>query len=291
MAKMNRRAEASRQADEDLLKTAMLLQFKRGHAYVSDLAEELEMNIATAYSAVNKLAVNGYLLPLERRGGRKSNKQSLTFTPEGEALAKKILERHQMVQSWLIRLGVPLEEADAEACHMEHGLTDQTMQILKGHVEMASQFMGGDTPAPEAIREMIQRMKENRKSIGLTASEQIISTIERLGGIEGIERKSALVSRAGGEESLEKLLDLVDSLGGIQALARQKEQSLALDKLVEMRGGVNAVQSAVRDMDRLGGADKVRRLEEMAEKLGGMETLLQILGNAYDSWIGVFQQK
>ena len=40
----------------------------RGSIYVSDLAEALGMNLSTTYSAVGKLAENGYIHLLEATG-------------------------------------------------------------------------------------------------------------------------------------------------------------------------------------------------------------------------------
>lgn len=184
MSKINIRAEATRQADENMLKVIRLLHLQKGYAHVSDLADELGMNLATTYSSVTKLAEKGYLLPLERRGGRKSNKQSITFSPKGVALAKKILERHDTIQAWLIRLGVSPNEADEEACHIEHAITDTTMDIIKSHVAMASSYLGTDALATDVIHEKTRQIENQVDISGMTATEKMEYTLGLLFGPE-----------------------------------------------------------------------------------------------------------
>lgn len=270
MNRFNQRAEAARQADENLLKAMLLLHLQRGNVYVSDLAAELDMNLSTAYSVVGKLAENGYIHPLEaKRGGRRSNKQALFFTPEGEALAQKILERHQIIQGWLIRLGVPVEET----CHIEQGITDNTVALIQGHVQMATTMLGRAACAPEIMEEMRTRMGQGQENLGLTASEKMRHTIERLGGIAGIERMSSLVARAGGEARLRGLLNAVESLGGVEQLIREKEELLELQDLARSRGGSGGLKKTLQTVDQCGGAEKIGRLSALEKKAGGMERL------------------
>ena len=274
MVRFNQRAVAARQADENLLKAMLILQLQRGSVYVSDLAEELGMNLSTTYSAVGKLAENGYIHPLEaKRGGRRSNKQALYFTPDGEALAQKILERHQIIQGWLIRLGVPVEEADEEACHIEHGITDNTVSLIQGHVKMATQVMGETACAPEVMEEMRRRMAEGRENLALTASEKMRHTIERLGGMEGIQRMSSLVARAGGEERLRGLLDTAEQLGGVEQLIRSREEIQELQDTARSRGGVEGLKKTLQIYDRSGGMEKINQLAAWEKKTGGLDQL------------------
>lgn len=94
----NARMDVSKQADENCLKAILMIHIEKGWAYVSDLAEALGVALTTAYYAAYRLADAGYIYPLERRGGRKSNKQTLFLTSEGEKLAGQILEKHQRIQ-------------------------------------------------------------------------------------------------------------------------------------------------------------------------------------------------
>lgn len=307
MARAWQIVDAARQAEENLLKTMLLLQLRKGSAYVSDLAEELKMNLTTTYSAVNRAVKNGNIQPLEpRRGGRKSNKQALMFTPQGEAVAKRILDRHQTIHGWLIRLGVPVEEADEEACHMEHGMTDNTMELLKKHVDMATQLMGEVSCAPEIMRKMAQQMKEHPLNTAndLTENDKMRFAIERAGGIEGIEKKSSLIARAGGEERLSELLELVESLGGLENLQKEKDELLDIRRMIELRGGVNGLTKAFDKIDAMGGVEKIsqlatlekqmggiaklKKLRTAAKQFGGVENMCDLIEKERKIWAGIF---
>ena len=58
----------------------------------------------------------------------------ITLTEQGEALASKILERHRILTDFLLQLGVSSETADADACKMEHILSDETFDRMKDHL-------------------------------------------------------------------------------------------------------------------------------------------------------------
>ncbi len=55
----------------------------------------------------------------------------ITLTAEGEALAKKIVERHRVLSCFLEGLGVSPETAADDACKMEHIISDETFEKMK----------------------------------------------------------------------------------------------------------------------------------------------------------------
>ncbi len=302
MPKAKMRPDAARQAEENYLKTILLLNLQKGCAHVSDLAEALDMKLTTVYAAVGKLAEKGYIQPLERRSGRRSNKQSLTFTPEGEVLAKKVLERHQTILGWLLRLGIPEAQADAEACHMEHGLTDHTMSIIRRHVEMASRFVSHGSTAPEIMQKLSEHAKiqEAGGPSGKTVSERLQLLATQLGGVEGIEKLASLVVRAGGIDRMETMLDLMASVGGIEAFHKERERCLSLERYMEQKGGIEvieknlgalehaggieAIKLLASSVEALGGAKSVRRLKAITDRLGGQENLHKLLQTELKLW-------
>lgn len=58
----------------------------------------------------------------------------ITLTPEGEALAIKIYERHSILTSLFEKLGVSPETADSDACKIEHVISDETFNRIKEHL-------------------------------------------------------------------------------------------------------------------------------------------------------------
>lgn len=294
MVRINTREEVTRQVDENMLKAMHLIKMRRGVVHVADLAEEFGMAITTAYSAVGRLCNSGYIQPLEaHRGGRNSNKQPIAFTPEGAELAKKIADRHQMIMGWLIKLGIPAEEADREACHMEHGITDTTIEAIRNHVEQMTKRFGMNACnachkiSLEEKAQIAALIEVNREKYSPTLREKLEIVIEQAGGLEGIERKTALVNRAGGADNLAFLLDVVEALGGSEYLHKEKDELLALKRQIELRGGAQALERSFSLIDEVGGVDRIKRtqaerkaLEEKAEVLRAEnETLLRKAGD------------
>ena len=61
---------------------------------------------------------------------------ALTLTETGLAVAKKIYERHTTLSEVLMQLGVSKENAVADACKMEHDISDETFEALKRHAQI-----------------------------------------------------------------------------------------------------------------------------------------------------------
>lgn len=59
----------------------------------------------------------------------------IRLTPEGEAKAKKIYERHNVLAKLFIGLGVDKETAVNDACRIEHYISDKTFEAVKAHME------------------------------------------------------------------------------------------------------------------------------------------------------------
>ena len=62
----------------------------------------------------------------------------IVLTDEGKIIAEKIYERHVTIKEYLIRLGVSNKVADADACKIEHVLSDETFMAIKIHAESVS---------------------------------------------------------------------------------------------------------------------------------------------------------
>ena len=57
----------------------------------------------------------------------------ITLTDSGREIAEKIFERHTVIANMLIRLGVDPEIAAADACKMEHAISDVSFEAIKNH--------------------------------------------------------------------------------------------------------------------------------------------------------------
>ena len=59
----------------------------------------------------------------------------LSLTEQGRAVAERTVERHTLLKTFFVRLGVEESIADADACKIEHHISDETMAALKEHLE------------------------------------------------------------------------------------------------------------------------------------------------------------
>lgn len=60
---------------------------------------------------------------------------AITLTESGKKTADKIYERHRVVTDALIGIGVSPDTAEADACKVEHDISDETFDALKKAVK------------------------------------------------------------------------------------------------------------------------------------------------------------
>ena len=59
---------------------------------------------------------------------------SITLTDTGREIAEKIYERHTVLTKVLVQIGVSPETAAADACKLEHAISDESFQAIKAHM-------------------------------------------------------------------------------------------------------------------------------------------------------------
>ena len=57
------------------------------------------------------------------------------LTETGREIAEMIYERHELLSSWLVTLGVPKEIALEDACRMEHVISRESFEAIKKHAK------------------------------------------------------------------------------------------------------------------------------------------------------------
>ena len=55
----------------------------------------------------------------------------ISLLPPGEAIATRIYARHQVLTQFLVQLGVSPENAAADACKIEHDLSEESYERIK----------------------------------------------------------------------------------------------------------------------------------------------------------------
>ncbi len=112
---------------EDYLEVILILKERIGQVRSIDIVNEMQFKKPSVSVAMKKLRENGYILT--------DHDGFITLTDKGLEVAERIYERHKVLTSVLISLGVDAETAAADACKIEHDLSDQTFAKLKEHIE------------------------------------------------------------------------------------------------------------------------------------------------------------
>lgn len=92
-----------------------------------DVAEYLNYSKPSVSRAVGLLKSGGYI--------QTDTDGFLTLTESGLEIAHKIYERHTLITQMLKKLGVSPETAAADACKIEHAISDESFEALKAYAE------------------------------------------------------------------------------------------------------------------------------------------------------------
>ena len=112
-------------ASEDYLETMLMMQTKHGYVRSVDVAEHLGVTKPSVTYATKRLRENGYI-EMDKDG-------LITLTEQGMSIASSMLDRHQTLTRFLMALGVDRETAEADACKMEHDISQTSFEAICRH--------------------------------------------------------------------------------------------------------------------------------------------------------------
>ena len=110
-------------AGEDYLEAILVLQKKQGMVRSVDVARYMEVSKPSVCHAVAILRDGGFLTMDEDH--------FLHLTDVGREVAERIYERHCFFTEQLIAAGVDPKTAEADACRIEHIISDESFDRLK----------------------------------------------------------------------------------------------------------------------------------------------------------------
>ncbi len=110
---------------EMYLETILVLSRKKSSVHAVDVGEYMGFSKPSVSRAMGLLKKDGYVFTDEEG--------ALHLTSQGKMVAEKIYERHTLLTAFLTRLGVSPETASADACRMEHDISDETFEAIKRH--------------------------------------------------------------------------------------------------------------------------------------------------------------
>ena len=114
------------QSLEDYLENILLLSLENEYVHRVDVARRVGVSQPAVQKAVKILQGSGFV---ECEG------MHIYLTGKGEEYARQIYGRHCTIRNFLELLGVNGADADADACEMEHVLSDATYAAMKAYID------------------------------------------------------------------------------------------------------------------------------------------------------------
>ena len=115
------------ESGEMYLETILVLSKQNNNVRAVDVGEYMGYSKPSVSRALGLLKNGGYVVS--------DSDGYLKLTEEGMYLAQKIYERHNLLTSFLVKLGVSIDTADIDACKMEHVISDESIAAIKKYVE------------------------------------------------------------------------------------------------------------------------------------------------------------
>ena len=112
---------------ENYLETILVLSKKLPVVRSVDISNELGFKKSSVSIAMKNLREKGHITVTDAG--------YIYLTESGKQIADMIYERHELLSSWLVRLGVPEEIATEDACRIEHVISKESCAAIKNHVK------------------------------------------------------------------------------------------------------------------------------------------------------------
>lgn len=112
---------------EDYLEAILEIFQAQGYVRSIDVADLLEVSKPSVTYTTKRLKEAG-LVSADQNG-------MLLLTPEGNAIAERVYDRHQKLTAFFTALGVSKEQARIDACKVEHDLSEETYEAIIRHVQ------------------------------------------------------------------------------------------------------------------------------------------------------------
>lgn len=133
---------------EDYLENIYQLIEKKGYARVSDIAEALEVHPSSVTKMVQKLDQSQYLVYEKYRG--------LVLTTKGKKIGKRLVDRHQLLEQFLLLIGVSEELIYKDVEGIEHHLSWDSISCIES---------------------LVQYMKDNPTMVQYLQSQQVANDV------------------------------------------------------------------------------------------------------------------
>ena len=133
---------------EDYLEAILNVFLAKGYAKTKDVALELDVSPSSVVEMFRKLDVMG-LVTYRRYEG-------VVLTPQGKAIAEVIKFRHDTLKRFFVFIQVPEAIADADACMMEHELSETSIRQIRLFMD----FLDSQDFSSDMVRAFVKFYKE-----------------------------------------------------------------------------------------------------------------------------------
>ena len=111
-----------KESAENYLEAILMIKNQKGSVRSIDIAHELNFSKPSVSVAMKALKDDGYIT---------IDEGSISLTEKGLLVAESVYERHEVIASLLISLGVSNEVAYEDSCKIEHVISEETFLKLK----------------------------------------------------------------------------------------------------------------------------------------------------------------
>ena len=115
------------ESGEMYLESILVLSEKSKYVRSIDVARLMGVSKPSVSRAVGILKSAGYICV--------DDDGYLSLSDEGEEIARKMYERHRLLTSFLVSIGVEKECASEDACKIEHRISDESFRAIKRFVD------------------------------------------------------------------------------------------------------------------------------------------------------------
>lgn len=115
------------ESGEMYLETILALGRKNNLVRAVDISNEMGISKASVSRALARLK-NQSCIIVDSDG-------HIAFTEKGRKIAETIFQRHQVLTEFFMALGVDRETAAADACKIEHDISDKTFDAMRAFLQ------------------------------------------------------------------------------------------------------------------------------------------------------------
>lgn len=115
------------ESGEMYLETILILS-QKGAVRSLDVAEYMHFSKPSVSRAMSLLKNGGFIV-VDKNG-------FIELTDAGREVADSMYERHRLLTSFLVMLGVDEETAAEDACKIEHDISEKSFEAIKNHVRL-----------------------------------------------------------------------------------------------------------------------------------------------------------